>query len=92
MLTTNAVDNTPGREKLQSRPSIPFPKTESADLLEDDLHRAAMFASQSRLHLCRAVRTARNTKARRVLNLLIDGQQQAIDSLQRLRTGGAGAL
>jgi hypothetical protein len=72
---------------------IPFPeKTGSDDPFEDDLHQAAMGAAQAKLFFCRARRTARNAEASRVLGRLIDGQEQAIASVQRLRTGGEKAL
>ena len=87
-MTTNVVDDTAQQQELQPRSVIQFPENPQSPDFEDDLHQAAMFASQSRLHLCRALKTARSTRARRVLDLLISGQQQAVESVQRLRTGG----
>jgi hypothetical protein len=74
--------------QFQESSVIPFPQKPELEDFEEELHRAAMFASQSRLHLCRAKRMARSTRARRVLELLISEQQQAVESVQRLRTGG----
>jgi hypothetical protein len=63
-----------------------------ADLFEADLHQAAMGAAKAKFYFCRAGRRARHGEARRVLSLLADGQQKAIESVQRLRTGAGGAL
>ena len=58
----------------------------------DDLHRAALFVVQSQLCLCRAQRSARNGRVRRILAVLIDAQEVAVSSLERLRSGALGAL
>jgi len=74
----------------QSGSQPPFPPGR-ADL-SGDLHRAAVFVAQSQLCLCRAQRSARNGRARRILGTLIDAQQAAVESLERLKSGAAGAL
>jgi len=76
----------------QSGSQPPFPQQPSSADLSGDLHRAAKFAGQSKFFLDQALRTARNGRVRRVLGTLIDAQQAAVESLERLKSGAAGAL
>lgn len=87
------IINTP-EPKFQSPKIIAFPDAGDGATYADHLHRAAMFAAQSKFNLCQAMRTGPGTrvKVRLILDTLAAAQQRALESLCHLRDSTPGQL
>jgi hypothetical protein len=78
--------NTIAEAQFQEPSVIPFLQP-SQSTEGDDLHLGVMHLAQAKLHFCRELQKRRKGEIRRILTMLIDGQDHAMQSVQHIRNG-----